>query len=149
MPPTPAHERTSLTLPELYLTVLLAICLWREARSESLDGIRAVAWVIRNRHLAWKKDWDDVIATRNQFSSMGTRGDPQLTLWPDDDAAQFQTILQTALEVYLGEGEDPTHGALYYWNPRTATSKWFRDKIAGNPREHPRTAELGQHIFFA
>lgn len=36
-------------------------------------------------------------------------------------------------------GQDPTRGALYYWNPATASSKWVWQK--------PITMQIGRHVF--
>jgi N-acetylmuramoyl-L-alanine amidase len=128
-----------------YLIVLLALATWREARSEGMDGMRAVMHVIRNRHLIWRQDWDTVIAGRNQFSSMAVKGDSQLILWPDDDAPVFRSILGLAVKVFDGLDADNTSGALYYWNPKTATSPWFVDNVA---KAMPKVAVIGNHEFF-
>jgi hypothetical protein len=128
-----------------YLKVLLAITIWREARGESDGGMRAVAHVIRNRHLAWNMDWDQVISSRNQFSSMTFKGDQQLVLWPDDDSEKFKCILNIAEAVFDGKDVDLTNGALYYWNPVTADSTWFVEHVA---TKMPKVAVIGQHEFF-
>ena len=36
-------------------------------------------------------------------------------------------------------GWDPTNGALYYWNPATATSRWIWSV--------PITTSIGRHVF--
>lgn len=128
-----------------YLKVLLALTIWREARGEGLDGMRAVAHVIRNRVMAWKQDWDQVMTNRNQFSSLSTPGDSQLVTWPDDDSALFKQILDLAEKVFQGEEEDITYGSLYYANPRTANSEWFRKNVVG---AMSKVAVIGNHEFF-
>ena len=131
-----------------YLQALLAVCAWREARGEGLQGMRAVMHVIRNRVQAWKQDWDEVISRRNQFTSMSVKGDGQLTVWPDDDDALFEQVLDLAVDIYHGMDNDITEGALYYENPQVATSQWFIDRIRNNPMEHPTTAIIGRHTFY-
>lgn len=37
------------------------------------------------------------------------------------------------------EGQDPTSGSLYYWNPQTAKSKWVWQR--------PVTMQIGRHVF--
>lgn len=37
------------------------------------------------------------------------------------------------------KGWDPTYGALYFWNPQTARSKWVWQK--------PVTMQIGRHVF--
>ena len=36
-------------------------------------------------------------------------------------------------------GWDPTYGALYYWNPDTATSKWIWSRKV--------ITKIGKHVF--
>lgn len=139
-------EKKKLSLPDYYLIILLAICGWREASGEGLLGIRAVLHVIRNRHLAWKQDWDTVISNRNQFSSMTTPGDSQLLRWPDDDSPLFRQILDEAEKVFSGSEPDTTNGATYYRNPKTANSPWFKKHVA---EVMPKVAVIGNHEFFA
>lgn len=131
--------------PDNYLKVLLAITIWREARGESDEGMRAVAHVIRNRARAWKQDWDQVITSRNQFSSMTFKGDQQLVMWPDDDSPKFRRMLEIAEAVFDGIDPDLTNGSLYYWNPTTADSTWFKKNVAD---VMPKVAVIGHHEFF-
>lgn len=136
-----------------YLVTLLAICLWREARGEGLEGMRAVAHVIRNRVNRWKQDWDQVIAGRNQFSSMTVSGDSQLVVWPDDDDPMFKQVYLMSWDIFKGQNPDPTNGSLYYANINLATkpgfSPWFLREIMGKPAEHPVRATIGRHTFYA
>ena len=53
-----------MTGQETYALILVAICIWREARGESMEAKRGVGWTIRNRVLAagwFGKGWVDVI----------------------------------------------------------------------------------------
>ena len=131
-----------------YLITLLAIMAWREARGEGQEGMRYVMHVLRNRVLAKWGDWDECITKRNQFSSMGTAGDGQLIVWPDDDDIGFRQVFQKADAIFNGLDDDPTDGALYYANLKVATSGWFFTNIVGKPSEHPMTVKLGRHTFF-
>jgi len=36
-------------------------------------------------------------------------------------------------------GQDPTGGAIYYWNPATASSKWVWQR--------PIVKSIGRHVF--
>jgi spore germination cell wall hydrolase CwlJ-like protein len=131
-----------------YIVNLLALVTWREARGEGPDGMRAVAHVIKNRALAWKKDIVQIITDRLQFSSMTTPGDSQLIAWPQENDQRFEMALQIAEKVFDGEDVDNTGGALYYANLKTATSGWFFENIINKPLQHPKTAEIGHHTFF-
>lgn len=129
--------------------MLLAICLWREARGEGIVGMRAVGWVIRNRVMKLGQPWFKVITSKNQFSSMSVLGDSQTIVWGDPSILPFQEVCQLAKLIYEGTDTDPTNGALYYYNPVTATSKWFKENIVDNPDEHPSLGTIGNHTFYA
>jgi N-acetylmuramoyl-L-alanine amidase len=119
-----------------------ALCLWREARGEGFAGMRAVAWVIRNRSIAWAKSIHDVLFDKNQFTSM--TGSTK----PADGDAQWKEAQQIVAALMHGvDASDPTGGALYYANLATATSGWFFEKIVESAL-HQRTAVIGHHTFF-
>lgn len=133
-----------------YFKTLLALVIWREARGEGQDGMRAVAHVIRNRVVATHLPdrWEDVILGKNQFTSMTYAGDSQLVAWPKEPDEKFEFAMRTAQRVYDGEDEDNTGGALFYANLKSATSGWFFTEIVGKPLDHPRTVTIGRHTFF-
>ena len=103
-----------------------------------------VACVIWKRHIAWKQTLQEVILGPNQFTSMVDGGKPL----PDDpQAVEATSITQSFLD---GKQEkDVTNGALYYANLATATSGWFEDNIVKNVSQHPVTAKIGAHTYFA
>ena len=129
------------------------MCAWREGRGEGMEGMRAIMHVVANRVKAWKKDWDEVITGRNQFSSFTIKGDSQLVVWPDDDDKLFQDVFKLASFIYDGIDDDPTKGALYYANTSLAKtagfSGWFVDNIISKPESHPVKATIKNHTFFA
>lgn len=57
--------------------------------------------------------------------------DGQFYLTPND------TAIQAAKDAI--NGYDPVDGALYYWNPVTATSRWIWTI--------PITGQIGRHVF--
>lgn len=63
---------------------LLALCLWREARGEPVEGKEAVADVILNRVAdpRWPDSVPGVIAQPMQFSAFNS-ADPNSKRWPD------------------------------------------------------------------
>jgi len=131
-----------------YEIALAAVCAWREARSEGLTGMRMVLAVMANRaHNGGFGDWITVITKRGQFSSMSIAGDSQLVLWPLNTDT-FRLLLIDAEKFRNGSEVDPTNGALYYENPKVATSKWFIDNIRGNPVDHPIVARTEHHVFY-
>lgn len=65
---------------------LAAICIWREARGESMPAMRAVYQVMLNRtkdeQKRWPKTLSGVIMQRLQFTSMTGHGDANLVKFP-------------------------------------------------------------------
>ncbi|HOB64802.1 MAG TPA: cell wall hydrolase, partial [Clostridia bacterium] len=57
--------------------------------------------------------------------------DGQINLTPDETAKK---AANDALN-----GWDPTHGCLYYYNPKTATNSWIRSKEV--------RLTIGMHVF--
>jgi len=136
---------------DAYNVALLALVMYREAAGEGLLGMRLVGHVIRNRKNAWNKTWFAVITGTNQFSSISVPGDGQLTKWLDPHSQLGKDILELACAIYKNEGEesgDLTKGALYYYNPKTATSGWFVENIVNKPEDHPLLFSYGSHDFF-
>jgi len=129
-----------------YVEWLLALVMWREARGEGLEGMRAVAHVIRNRVFMWHKGWIEVITAKNQFSSMASKGDGQLVMWPQDGDQDFEVAKRVARAVLTGLDQDLTKGAVYYENPQVATSAWFINNVR---KRRPKVAEIGRHVFYA
>lgn len=129
-----------------YTKLLFKLVTYREASGEGNDGMRAVAWVIWNRS---KKGWGDlyhVIVGKNQFSSMTILGDPATIRWPLP-TDQVWLACGGIVENICSEVDDsdPTNGAVYYYNPQTATSNWFVENIAS---KKPLLLTLGHHQFY-
>lgn len=111
-------------------TNLLARVVYAEARGEVYQGQVAVAAVILNRlkNPNFPKSIPGIIYEPWAFTSVD---DGQINLTPD--AAAYKAV-QDALN-----GWDPTYGAVYYWNPATATSQWVWSR--------PITTRIGNHVF--
>lgn len=125
-----------------YDLFLLALVMWREARGEGPDGMRAVGHVILNRAHDWGQTLYQAIIGRNQFSSITVLGDSQTVLWPLPN----DPVFALAAEVYNGTSPDPTGGACYYANESVITSEWYRQHIIEDAA-HPVTVVLGKHTF--
>ncbi|AZK59389.1 cell wall hydrolase [Candidatus Desulforudis audaxviator] len=113
---------------------LLARIIHAEARGESFAGQVAVGAVIMNRLASpdFPSDLRSVIFQRSasvfQFSPVG---DGSIVLSPDERA--FQAAKQAL------RGMDPTHGALFFYNPKLASDTWIRTL--------PVITTIGNHVF--
>jgi len=109
---------------------LLAKLVHSEARGESYTGQVAVAAVVLNRvdDSRFPNTIAGVIYQPWAFTAIN---DGQFNLEPN------QTAYQAAKDAM--NGWDPTYGAVYYYNPRTATSSWIRSTKT--------VTVIGQHVF--
>jgi N-acetylmuramoyl-L-alanine amidase len=109
---------------------LLARLVHAEARGEPYVGQVAVAAVVMNRLQSPKfpHSVKGIIFEPYAFSAVD---DGQFWLNPD------KTAYRAAYEAV--RGWDPSGGALYYFNPYTATSQWIWSR--------PQIKQIGKHIF--
>ena len=117
----------SLSNSDLYL---LSCCIYGEARGETYSGKVAVAAVILNRvkHKSFPNSIAGVIYQPGAFTCVD---DGQINLGTNDECTR---AAQDALN-----GWDPSGGAIYYYNPKTATNKWIRSR--------PVIVTIGKHVF--
>lgn len=109
---------------------IMANAVYGEARGEPFEGQVAVAAVILNRvkSPSFPKTPSGVIFQPGAFTAVA---DGQIYLEPNEQARK-------AVEQALS-GWDPSDGCIYYFNPRTATSKWIWSR--------PQVKTIGEHIF--
>lgn len=109
---------------------LLARLVYGEARGEPYTGQVAVAAVVLNRvkSSSFPNTISGVIYQSGAFDVVK---DGQINLTPNDTAKK---AAQDALN-----GWDPSYGAIYYFNPSTATNKWIWSR--------PMTVTIGRHRF--
>lgn len=107
-----------------YLTRTLV----KEAYTEGPAGMEAVGHVALNRQQSGKygPDIASVVTAPKQFSpwnreAIGTKADPRLL---DPASKPYQEARAIAQRVLSGESEDPTGGALNFYNPDLANPKW-------------------------
>lgn len=109
---------------------LMAMVIEGEAAGEPMTGKIAVGAVILNR--AESGDFPpDVKGVIHQPWAFESVMNGQYTRTLSQDSVR-------AAEMAIG-GLDPTDGALYFWNPVTAKSKWVWQK--------PITKKIGRHVF--
>ena len=109
---------------------LIAKAIYGEARGEPYVGQVAVGAVIMNRvkSSSFPNTVAGVIYQPGAFDAVS---DGQINMTPDSTAKK---AAQDAVN-----GWDPSYGAIYYFNPATATNKWIWSR--------PLTVTIGKHRF--
>ena len=109
---------------------LLARIISAEARGEPYMGQVAVGAVVLNRieHPSFPDTMSGVIYQKNAFSCL-------------NDGQFYEPISQSAYNAATDaiNGLDPSGGAIYYYNPKKATSKWIFSR--------PVITTIGDHRF--
>lgn len=111
---------------------LLAKLIAAEARGENYRGQVAVGAVVLNRvsHASFPDSISGVIYQKGAFDCVR---DSNWNVSPTDTAKK---AAREALN-----GWDPTGGAIYYYNPKTASNGWIRTR--------PVLTQIGNHVFCA
>ena len=109
---------------------LLARLIHGEARGEPYTGMVAVGAVVLNR-VASSKFPSTVAGVIYQAGAFDAVSDGQINLSPSE---QSYRAARDAMN-----GWDPSGGAIYYFNPATATNKWIWSR--------PMTITIGKHRF--
>jgi N-acetylmuramoyl-L-alanine amidase len=111
-------------------TELLARLISAESRSEPYSGQVAVGAVVLNRmrHPSFPSTMSGVIYQPGAFSCLN---DGQFNKPVSD------TSRQAARDAI--NGVDPSQGAIYYYNPKTATNQWIRSRSV--------ITDIGNHRF--
>ena len=109
---------------------LLAHVVYSEARGEPYSGQVAVAAVVLNRvkSSSFPNTIAGVVYQPGAFTAVS---DGQINLEPNTTA---YNAARDALN-----GWDPSYGAIYYFNPNTATNAWIWSR--------PQTVTIGKHRF--
>lgn len=111
-------------------TYLLAKLIAAEARGETYKGQVAVGAVVLNR-VAHSSFPDSIAGVVYQSGAFDCVRDSNWNVAPD---ATSRRAAQDALN-----GWDPTGGAIYYYNPNTATNSWIRSRTV--------VSHIGRHVF--
>jgi len=109
---------------------LLACVINGEGRGEAYIGQVAIGAVVMNRvkHASFPNTISGVIYQPGAFDAVS---DGQILLTPT------QSCINAARDAL--NGWDPVDGAIFYWNPRTATNKWVQTLTV--------TKTVGNHVF--
>ncbi len=109
---------------------LLARVVYGEARGEPYTGQVAVAAVVLNR-VRSSSFPNSIAGVVYQSGAFDCVADGQINMTPNDSAFK---AARDALN-----GWDPSYGCLFYYNPRTATSKWMLSRTI--------KLNIGNHAF--
>ncbi len=109
---------------------LLAKVINGEARGEPYEGQVAVGAVVLNRvkHPSFPNSISGVVYQNGAFTAVD---DGQI------NAEMYSSSMRAARDAL--NGWDPTGGAIYYYNPVTATNKWIRSRKI--------ICTIGKHVF--
>ena len=111
---------------------LLARAINGEARGEPYEGQVAIGAVILNR-VKDSRFPNTIAGVIYQSGAFTAVSDGQINQAMEDEA----TVMKAARDAM--NGWDPTDGAVYYFNPATATNKWIWSR--------PVTVTIGNHRF--
>ncbi len=111
---------------------LMARAINGEARGEPYEGQVAVGAVILNR-VKDSKFPNTIAGVIYQSGAFTAVADGQINV----PIAEGSTVLKAARDAM--NGWDPTGGAIYYFNPNTATNKWIWSR--------PLIKTIGKHRF--
>jgi len=112
---------------------LMAKVVYAESNCEPFEGKVAVASVILNRlkYPEFPKTVDGVVRQKGAFSCVRNGS---INVTPDESS--YKAVLQAL------KGADPTEKAIFFYNPRIATSQWMKNINKKNVRT------IGNHVFF-
>lgn len=111
---------------------LIARAINGEARGEPYEGQVAVGAVILNRVKSAKFP-NTIAGVIYQSGAFTAVSDNQINV----PISSNSTVVKAAQDAL--NGWDPTGGAIYYFNPNTATNKWIWSR--------PQIKTIGNHIF--
>ena len=111
---------------------LLARAINGEARGEPYEGQVAIGAVILNR-VKDSRFPNTIAGVIYQLGAFTAVADGQINQAMEDEA----TVMKAARDAM--NGWDPTGGAVYYFNPATATNKWIWSR--------PLIKTIGKHRF--
>ncbi|WMJ80388.1 cell wall hydrolase [Clostridium sp. MB40-C1] len=112
---------------------LMAQVVYAESCAEPYEGKIAVASVILNRLRdgRFPNNVEGVVKQKSAFSCVRNGN---ITVTPDENCYR---AVKEALK-----GNDPTNNAIYFYNPKIATSKWMKNINKSNVKK------IGNHVFF-
>ena len=104
-----------------------------ESKGEPFEGKVAVASVILNRlgYPEFPKSIKGVVMQKNAFSCVKNGS---IDVIPDQSS--YYAVIEAL------KGKDPTEKAVFFYNPKTATSNWMKNVSKRS------VIKIGNHVFF-
>lgn len=140
---------------DFYDLFLMALCVWREARGQSMEAKRCVAWVIRNR--ADKPGWwggpsiASVVLRPWQFSSFNQH-DPNACKLPLPADPSWISSLIAAQEGFTKSTVDPSQGATHYYDksldPDTNSGRADKRPVWAIDGSYSLLTDIGDFHFY-
>jgi spore germination cell wall hydrolase CwlJ-like protein len=116
-------------------TVLLSLCVWREARGECYEAKLGVVWTVRNRMAiapreGFAHDIRGNVLKPWAFSSF-MAGDPNALKYPPETARSWKES-QRAVSEGMKSDQDPTCGAVFYFSDpiKSPPQSWGKVQIS-------------------
>jgi hypothetical protein len=139
-----------MTLDQLQRAQLVVFAFQEAIATGTLDAMKAVCYVIRNRVRAGWHDgsWLDVMEHADEVS--GNEPIPRTKI--DVYSRVFQMLMQSVDDIYYASADDNAQKvvdkALYYQFMDKPLRPWFNEAILRNPASHPRRAHIGPMVLF-
>jgi len=139
-----------MTIDMLQRAQLVLFAHHEAARTGSLDAMKAICYVVRNRVRAGWHDgsWIDVIENADEVAGNTPTPAPKI----DAYSRPFQMLMQAVDDIYYSSASDPIEGvvdkALYFQFMDKPLRVWFTENILRKQQEHARKAHIGTLVLF-
>jgi len=125
---------------------IIARTLYAEGKSESEEGLMAIASVIYNRSNKTASGMVDVIKQPKQFSCWNQASKSDWTNLKQNSGPIWDKSMEIAKSMVNG-GFQPSGTWKYYFNPDIVKPSWaYKDKDKKQPRQY---VEIGNHRFIS
>jgi hypothetical protein len=139
-----------MTIDQLQRAHLLLFAHREASASGSIDAMKAVCYIVRNRVRAGWHDgsWIDVIENADDVAG----NEPAARATLDVYSRTFQMLMQSVDDIYYSSASDPVEAAvdeaLYYQFADRPMRTWFTENILRHPQQHARRAHIGTLVLF-
>ena len=140
--PKLARQATMQLAKKMPLADALAILMWGEAKNLGDEGLEGAAHVLINRANAENypgfgaEIYDEITRTYGKKDKIFEFNAYEPTKFRETikrfkkDKDTYLRVRNIAEEVMAGARKDFTNNALFFWNPNTSRSNWYKDKVS-------------------